>query len=124
LKGIDKITDIITVYSEVEEKYLHISESTAGNTFTQKMADLYFHVLQFLFKATCYFDLSTSQRVIRNMPKLDDWESDLHNIIDLDETCRRLAAALAQEDQRKGTKTLADVLGRLQISEQKVEPKD
>jgi hypothetical protein len=118
LKGLDKVTDIIALYSEVEEAYLRVAESTTRNAFAEKVATLYFHVLEFLFKATCYFDLTTPQRLIRNMPKLDDWDSDLKQISDLDESCRRL------EDQRKGSKILVDVLERLQASRQKLEAKD
>jgi hypothetical protein len=124
LKGLDKVTDIIALYSEVEEAYPRVAESTTRNAFAEKVATLYFHVLEFLFKATCYFDLTTPQRVIRNVPKLDDWDSDLKQISDLDESCRRLAAALALEDQRKGSKNLVDVLERLQASRQKLEAKD
>jgi hypothetical protein len=118
------VTDIITLYSEIEEEYLHVAESPTKNTFAEKVASLYFRVLEFLFKATCYFDLTATQRVMRNVPKLDDWNSDLNTIRDLDESCRRLAAALTFEDQKKGSKTLAGVLERLEVSEHRADRKD
>jgi hypothetical protein len=77
-------------------------------------------VLDFLAKAACYFDLNTVQRLIRNVPRLDDWASQLRRIKEIDEVCQRLAARSAFEDQREGAKTLANILEQQRTSIQEL----
>jgi hypothetical protein len=116
LNGLDDITDLISLYSDVEREYLRKDESAVEKNFARKLEALYVHVLEFLVKAACYFDLNTAQRLVRNLPKLDDWDFLIRKIRESNEVCQRLANASAMEDQRIGTKTLVDIMERQRTS--------
>lgn len=103
------MTDIISLYTGVDN-YLWGDMSHVKTNFAKKLEDLYLHVLEFLIKAACYFELSTTKRLVRNIPKLDDWDSQLRRIRAIDEGCQRLAATCAFEDHRQGLSNLADIL--------------
>jgi hypothetical protein len=110
LKGLEDITDFIDLYEGVEKEYLKRDESTLIIKFKQKLEDLYLEILDFLASAACHFDQNTVKRMLRNIPKIDDWEGRLRTLADLDTGCRKFATKIDSEYHRSGMKTMKDLL--------------
>jgi hypothetical protein len=111
LEGLEKITDLIDLYAGVEDEYLGRDEFSPLQTkFAEKLEILYFEILEYLAKAACHFDRDTVQRMLRNIPKIDDWDGQVQKIMSSDEACRRFANKFDSQDQRMGTKTIKILL--------------
>ena len=106
----EEITDFIDLYAVVEKEYLKRDESTLIKKFKQKLENLYFEILDFLASAACHFDHNTLTRMLRNIPKIDDWEGRLRRVRELDTGCRKFATTIDSEYQRIGMKTMKDLL--------------
>jgi hypothetical protein len=110
LKGLEEITDIIDLYTSIENVYLKPDESEFMKNFIGKLEKLYFNILYFLAKAARYFDLNTAQRMTRNTLKIDGWDTRLQEIKSLDEKCRKFASASHSQEQRTGMKTIKELV--------------
>ncbi|KAF7927550.1 uncharacterized protein EAE98_005932 [Botrytis deweyae] len=90
LEGLEKLSDIIARYTEVESVYLNTA--VAGDLDIQlelRVIKLYTCILKFQATAACYLSYSTLKRLMRNLPKLDDWSKLLTEVTSEDENCYR-----------------------------------
>ncbi|KAF5879411.1 putative sesquiterpene cyclase protein [Botrytis fragariae] len=90
LEGLEKLSDIIARYTEVESVYLNTA--VAGDLDIQlelRVIKLYTCILKFQATAACYLSYSTLERLMRNLPKLDDWSKLLTEVTSEDENCYR-----------------------------------
>ncbi|KAF7941076.1 hypothetical protein EAE99_000713 [Botrytis elliptica] len=90
LEGLEKLSDIIARYTEVESVYLNTA--VAGDLDIQlelRVIKLYACILKFQATAACYLSYSTLKRLMRNLPKLDDWTKLLTEVTSEDENCYR-----------------------------------
>ncbi|KAF7868766.1 uncharacterized protein EAF02_009502 [Botrytis sinoallii] len=90
LEGLEKLSDIIARYTEVESVYLNTA--VAGDVDIQlelRVIKLYACILKFQATAACYLSYSTLKRLMRNLPKLDDWSKLLTEVTSEDENCYR-----------------------------------
>jgi len=94
LEGLEKITDLIDLYAGVEGEYLGQDESTLQTKFAEKLEIFYLEILEYLARAACHFDRDTVQRMLRNIPKIDDWDGQVQKITSSDEACRKIANRL------------------------------
>lgn len=101
---------MIGLYAEVEDEYLIKGETPATRLLAAKIENLYRHILEFLALAICQFGRSTIHRILRNIPKIDDWDGQTDNIQKSDRTCQRHIDILISNTQRLGLRAMSDVL--------------
>ncbi|OCK92933.1 uncharacterized protein K441DRAFT_613561 [Cenococcum geophilum 1.58] len=110
LKGLEEITDLIGLYTKIENVYLKQDGGIFMRNFIEKLEHLYFEILLFLAIAARYFDLNTIERIARNIPRIDDWDSQLQAIRTSDKTFRKFANEFRSQEQRTGMETIKDLV--------------
>ncbi|PQE06277.1 ankyrin repeat protein [Rutstroemia sp. NJR-2017a BBW] len=120
LEGIALVADLVDLYSEVENIYLQQNESNLAKKFSEKLEHLYFEILDFLARAACSFNLSTTKRFANEVLKKEEWGEKLKSIKKADEDCREFANQYYQQEQRTGVLTITDLLRRQQDSIQEL----
>lgn len=88
--------------------------------FTERLENLYFEILHFLAKAARYFDLDTAQRLARNIPKIDDWDSELNKIKSSNEACRDFVREMHWQEQRTGMEVITNLMLQQACATQKL----
>lgn len=101
---------MIGLYAEVEDEYLTRGETPAMEILAAKIKNLYYQILEFLALAVCQFGRSTIHRILRNIPKIDDWDGQIENIRKSDRTCRRHIDTLNSNTERLGLRAVTNIL--------------
>ena len=87
-------------YTEVEVIYQQEKNTTLEREFEIGLVDLYAEILKYQIAAACHCKSSTFCRLLRALPKLDDWKGMIQNIKMKDMACQDMTRVFDSRDQR------------------------
>ena len=100
LDGLAQVSPIVARYAEVEVIYQRKRNTTLEREFEIGLVDLYAEILKYQISAACHCERSTFQRLLRALPKLDDWQGMIQNIKMKDAACQDMTRIFDSQDQK------------------------
>jgi hypothetical protein len=107
LDGITKITPLVAQYTRVETLYLSPERQVSLKPeFEECLTDLYASILEYQIEMASHCARSFPIRLLRAVPKLDDWAGMLAGINDKNSKCREFMSIFDAEQQGYHHETL------------------
>ena len=94
LNGLETITALAGRYKIVEDTLQATIYDPPPKEFTEALLRLYGSILKYEFKAVVYLNRNTLGRLVKNIPKVDDWAGMQQTISENDTECRYFAESL------------------------------
>ena len=101
IEGLNSISDLLRLYRIKEEFYLRDTDKPTHPDLVQAVEELYSNIFEYQARLICHLSRKSSNRALRSIFKLDDWEGILKRVQTSADKCIQYCTFLDREREKE-----------------------